>query len=147
MFGRVDDDGTVYVRTSSGERVVGQWPDGDPAAALEFYRKRYEGLAVEVDLLEQRTKSGALSPEEAASTVAKVRDTGRRGAGGRRPRRLARQRLDALPPVIEERREARKAERAAKIGGVARSPRKQSPIEAEASGAGHRLAQRREPAA
>ena len=54
------------MRTSDGERVVGQWPDGDPAAALEFYRKRYDGLAVEVDLLEQRTKSGALSPEEAS---------------------------------------------------------------------------------
>jgi len=29
-FGRVDADGTVYVRTKDGERVVGQWPDGDP---------------------------------------------------------------------------------------------------------------------
>ena len=25
-FGRVDSDGTVYVRTSAGERVVGQVP-------------------------------------------------------------------------------------------------------------------------
>ena len=71
-FGRVDADGTVYVRTADGERVVGQWPDGDPAAALAFYRKRYDGLVVEVDLLEQRIKAGALSPEDATSTVAKV---------------------------------------------------------------------------
>ncbi|MBA2559188.1 MAG: DUF349 domain-containing protein, partial [Propionibacteriales bacterium] len=48
-FGRVADDGTVYVRTGDGEREVGQWPDGDPDAALAFYRTRYDGLAVEVD--------------------------------------------------------------------------------------------------
>ena len=113
-FGRVGDDGTVYVRTSSGERVVGQWPDGDPAAALEFYRKRYDGLAVEVDLLEQRTKSGALSPEEAASTVAKVRTLVDEAQAVGDLEALT-QRLDALQPVIAERREARKAERAAKI--------------------------------
>ena len=113
-FGRVDDDGTVYVRTSSGERVVGQWPDGDPAAALEFYRKRYDGLVVEVDLLEQRTKSGALSPEEAASTVAKVRTLVDEAQAVGDLEALT-QRLDALQPVIEERREARKAERAAKV--------------------------------
>ena len=46
-----------------------------PAAALDFYRKRYDGLVVEVDLLEQRIKAGALSPEDAESTVAKVRQT------------------------------------------------------------------------
>ncbi len=74
-FGRVDADGTVYVRTKDGERVVGQWPDGDPAAALSFYRKRYDGLVVEVDLLEQRIKAGALSPDDATSTVSKVKRT------------------------------------------------------------------------
>lgn len=113
-FGRVDDDGSVYVRTSTGERMVGQWPDGDPAAALEFYRKRYDGLVVEVDLLEQRTKSGALSPEEAASTVAKVRTLVEEAQAVGDLDALTR-RLDALTPVIEERREARKAERAAKV--------------------------------
>jgi hypothetical protein len=113
-FGRVGDDGTVYVRTSSGERVVGQWPVGDPAAALEFYRKRYEGLEVEVHLLEQRTKSGALSPEEATATVAKVRGLVDEAQAVGDLDALT-QRLDALRPVIEERREARRAERAAKV--------------------------------
>ena len=29
-WGRVDDDGTVYVKTADGERAVGQYPDGTP---------------------------------------------------------------------------------------------------------------------
>jgi hypothetical protein len=112
-FGRVADDGTVYVVTSGGERIVGQWPDGDPQAALEFYRKRYDGLAVEVDLLEQRIRSGALSPEEADSRVATVRESVLEAqAVGDLDALVGR--LDALKPVIDERREARKAERAAR---------------------------------
>jgi len=112
-FGRVDDDGTVYVRTPDGERVVGQWPDGDPAAALAFYRVRYDGLVVEVDLLEQRIAAGSLTPEDASTAVKKVRalvvDA---QAVGDLASLVAR--LDALGPVIAVRREARRAERAAK---------------------------------
>src|SRR5215216_457829 len=112
-FGRVDPDGTVYVITAAGERVVGQWPEGDPGAALEFYEKRYAGLVVEVDLLEQRIRSGALSPEEAQWTTKKVRQTVTEAqAVGDLEALVAR--LEELWPLIEERREARKAERAAR---------------------------------
>ena len=110
-FGRVAEDGTVYVRTSEGERVVGQWPDGDPAAALAFYQKRYDGLALEIDLLEQRIKAGSLSPEDAKQAVLKVRTLVTEAqAVGDLDALLAR--LDSLSPLIEARREARRAERA-----------------------------------
>ncbi|MGH3446684.1 MAG: DUF349 domain-containing protein [Nocardioidaceae bacterium] len=113
-FGRVDDNGTVFVRTADGEREVGQWPDGDPAAALAFYQKRFDGLAVEVDLLEQRIRAGALSPEDAASRIAAVRTTVQEAqAVGDIDALLAR--LDDLPPLVEQRRAARKEERAAKV--------------------------------
>ncbi len=112
-FGRVDDDGTVYVRTADGERVVGQWPDGDPEAALTFYRNRYDGLVVEVDLLEQRIAAGSLTPEDASATVKKVRAlVVEAQAVGDLAGLVAR--LDALGPVISARREVRRAERAAK---------------------------------
>lgn len=112
--GRVGSDGTVYVTTSAGERVVGQWPDGDPAAALAFYRLRYDGLVVEVDLLEQRIKAGALSPEDATARVATVREnvTAAQAVGDLDALVV---RLDALAPVIAERRRVRRAERAAKV--------------------------------
>lgn len=112
-FGRVDADGTVYVRTADAERVVGQWAAGDPAAALEFYRRRFQGLEVEVDLLERRIKSGTVSPDDAQRAADKLRRsvTEAQAVGDLDALVL---RIDALRPVIEERKQARKAERAAK---------------------------------
>lgn len=57
-FGRVDSDGTVYVRTAEGERSVGQIPDVPAAEALAFYTRRFEALELEVSLLERRIASG-----------------------------------------------------------------------------------------
>ena len=34
-WGRVDADGTVYVRTADGERVIGSWQAGSPEEAIE----------------------------------------------------------------------------------------------------------------
>ncbi len=63
-WGRVDDDGTVYVRTADGERPVGSWQAGDPAAGLAHYGRRYEDLATEVRLLEARLKAHTGNPTE-----------------------------------------------------------------------------------
>src|SRR5690606_30088594 len=52
-FGRVEPDGTVYVRTKDGERSVGQVPDVSEAEALAFFTRRFDALVVEVDLLER----------------------------------------------------------------------------------------------
>src|SRR5215207_4468414 len=41
LWGRVDDDGTVYVRTADGERLVGSWQAGEPAEGLAHYARRY----------------------------------------------------------------------------------------------------------
>ena len=41
-WGRVDDDGTVYVKTADGERPVGQYPEGTPEEALKFFTERYD---------------------------------------------------------------------------------------------------------
>ena len=63
-WGRVDDDGTVYVRTAEGERPVGSWQAGDPAAGLAHYGRRYDDLATEVALLEARLKAHTGNPAE-----------------------------------------------------------------------------------
>ena len=34
QFGRVDDDGTVWLVSSAGERIIGSWQAGDPEAAF-----------------------------------------------------------------------------------------------------------------
>lgn len=73
-WGRVDSDGTVYVRTNEGERVVGSWQAGETAEALEFFKRKYDALVTEVDLLEQRITTTDLSPAQADTAIAKLRD-------------------------------------------------------------------------
>ena len=64
LWGRVDDDGTVYVRTADGERPVGSWQAGEPAEGLAHYARRYADLATEVGLLEARLKAHTGNPAE-----------------------------------------------------------------------------------
>ena len=54
LWGRVDEDGTVYLRTATGERAVGSWHAGSPEEGLAYYGRRYDDLATEVDILEHR---------------------------------------------------------------------------------------------
>lgn len=57
-FGRVDDDGTVWLITSAGERSIGSWQAGDNEAAFAHFGRRFEDLATEVTLMETRLASG-----------------------------------------------------------------------------------------
>ena len=112
-WGRVAEDGTVYVRTADGERSVGSYEAGTSEEALEFFTKRFEELEGKVHLLEQRVASGRLAPEEATSSVKALREqVGDAHAVGDLVSLAAR--LDALAPVIAVQRSARKEERAQK---------------------------------
>jgi uncharacterized protein DUF349 len=113
-WGRVDDDGTVYVKTADGERSVGQYPAGTPEEAMKFFTERYAALAFEVELLEKRVRSGVLSPEEANESVQTVlgQVTNANAVGDLAA--LA-ARLEGLAPVIEQQRESRKIEKAQRV--------------------------------
>jgi len=113
-FGRVDADGTVYVRIGTEERIVGQYPEGTPEEALAFYTKRYEGLAFEVQLLEQRVRAGAMSPDEATASIKRVAEQlVEPHAVGDITALVAR--LNALKPVIGMQREQRREERSKRV--------------------------------
>ncbi len=113
-WGRVEDDGTVYVRTPDGERAVGQYPEGTPQEALAFFTRRYDALEFEVQLLEQRVRAGTLTPDEAnesirtvATQVAEANAVGDIGS--------LTVRLDALAPLVDAQRSKRREERARKL--------------------------------
>lgn len=111
-FGRVEEDGTVYVLTSAGERRVGQVPDADESEALAFFVRRFESLETEVNLLSQRIESGSLSPEEARKSINHLKTSiGEASAVGDLDGLVIR--LEALTPQLAAAQEARKAERAA----------------------------------
>ena len=57
-WGRVDSDGTVYVRDTDGERAVGQFPDSTPEEALAYFVRKFDDLAGQVTLLEARINRG-----------------------------------------------------------------------------------------
>jgi hypothetical protein len=109
-WGRVADDGTVYVRTSTGERVVGIWQAGSPDEALAFFTRRYESLATEVSLLERRINATDLAPGQAKSTIARLHSAiGEAKAVGDLDG--LKRRLDALSEQAEVRQQEHKAAR------------------------------------
>lgn len=69
-WGRVDDDGTVYVREATGERAVGQYPDATPEEALAYYERKFAELEGQVSLLEQRLRGGAPAQDVAKAVGA-----------------------------------------------------------------------------
>ena len=127
-WGRIDADGRVFVTVGETEREIGEWKVGEPAEGLAFYVRRFEGLQTEVELLEKRLESGAVSPDDAAKAVRTVREQITDAAAIGDLAGLER-RLDALAPAIEKQREARKAEREAR---QAESKEKKGAIVAEA---------------
>lgn len=71
-FGRVDDEGNVYVRESAGERIVGQFPGVTTQEALALYVRRYLDLSAKVGLFETRLESADLSVREIDQTLQKL---------------------------------------------------------------------------
>jgi hypothetical protein len=105
-WGRVGDDGTVYVRTADGgERAVGSWQAGSGAEGLAHYTRRYDGLATEIMLLEQRLRSGTGDPAQVAGSAKRLIETlptanavGDLGSLERRAQAL----LDATAEAVEK---------------------------------------------
>jgi hypothetical protein len=73
-WGRVDPDGTVYVRTADGERAVGSWKAGEPTEGLAHYARRFDDLLTEVELIEARLATGAGDPKHAMASVKQLRE-------------------------------------------------------------------------
>src|SRR6476469_7238988 len=74
-FGRIDEDGTVYVTTAAGERAVGSWQAGSPEEGLAHFARRYDDLVTEVELLETRLKSGAADPQHTLTSVQRLQES------------------------------------------------------------------------
>jgi hypothetical protein len=114
-WGRVAEDGTVYVRTAEGERQVGSWQAGSPDEALAFFKRKFDTLETEVSLLEQRLVNTDLSPASAKATIERLTGsvTGANAIGDL-DGLLAR--LEKLTDLASRRREEHKAAREAARG-------------------------------
>ncbi|MFM7491250.1 MAG: DUF349 domain-containing protein [Actinomycetota bacterium] len=111
-FGRVDENGTVYVRTNDGEKVVGSYPGKTAEEALAYFVRKFEIVASEVALLAARIISGAMVPDDANDAVKKLRNQVEHlnGVGNLDALRSS---LEQIPPLIDEHRPAYEAKKAA----------------------------------
>jgi hypothetical protein len=128
-WGRVDETGTVYVRTADGEQVVGSWQAGTPDEALAYFERKYEGLVVEIGLLEKRVKTTDLSSKDAQVAIDHIREQvdAHHAVGDLDALKT---RLDKLVETVDARREERKAQRA-KQSDEARNSKEALVVEAE----------------
>ncbi|GAB2854049.1 DUF349 domain-containing protein [Actinocorallia aurea] len=109
-WGRVDEEGTVYVKTADGERVVGSWQAGAPEEALAYFKRKFDSLATEITLLEQRIKTTDLAPAQASSSIERLRESVVDAAAVGDLDSLV-QRLDALGELAGKKREELKVQR------------------------------------
>ena len=125
-FGRVGEDGTVYVITPTGDRAVGSYPGKSPEEALAYFVKKFEMAASEVALLAARIRSGAMVPSDAHEAVNKLRVqiTELNGVGDLANLATS---LEKIPALISEHEGAYQARKAAQ--NAEREARK---VEAEA---------------
>lgn len=118
-WGRVDDDGTVYVREADGERAVGQYPDGSKEEALAYFERKFTDLAGQVTLLEQRAKRGAPATDVAKAVKSITKQVESANAVGNLQALLTR--LAALDGTVSELTEAQSQETKAALEEAARA--------------------------
>jgi hypothetical protein len=111
-FGRVGEDGTVYVITPTGDRAVGSYPGKTADEALAYFVKKFEMAASEVALLAARIRSGAMVPSDAHEAVNKLRNQISELNGVGDLVNLA-QSLEKIPALITEHEGAYQARKAA----------------------------------
>lgn len=112
QFGRVGEDGTVYVITPEGDKAVGSYPGKSPEEALAYFVRKFEAMASEVALLAARVTSGAMVPSDANAAVGRLRQQIKDLNGVGDLVALAAS-LEQIPPLIEGNRGAYEAKKAA----------------------------------
>jgi Domain of Unknown Function (DUF349) len=127
--GRVDESGTVFVRTADGEREVGSYPGASHAEALAYFTRKYDELLASADLLLQRVTHTELSAREGSEGLAKLREqtTDAHVVGDLAALEA---RLAQITAAVETKRAAEGAERSA-AREVGRTKREELVLEAE----------------
>jgi hypothetical protein len=68
-FGRVDDQGNVFVKDGETEREVGQFPGASNEDALTLYARRYLDLKAKLDLFATRLKASNIKAHEIDESI------------------------------------------------------------------------------
>lgn len=69
QFGRVDEQGAVYVKDNGTERKVGEFPGTSNDEALSLYARRFLDLSDKLDLFAERLRSASIKAHEIDESV------------------------------------------------------------------------------
>jgi hypothetical protein len=127
-FGHADSDGNVFIIEDGSERKVGQMPGKAAEEALAFFMRKFDDLATQVRILEQRVASAA-DIESLEKSHAKL-STDLVGANVVGDLAALQARVAALVPAFAGLREAKKAASAA-ASAEALAKREQLVVKAE----------------
>lgn len=112
-FGRVGEDGTVYVQLAEGEeRAVGSYPGASPEEALQYFARKYDELFASADLLHQRASVPDVASKDLADGLRTLRAHAQ-DANVVGDLAALSATLDAIEAEIASKREAESAARAA----------------------------------
>ncbi|MFC4945616.1 DUF349 domain-containing protein [Pseudonocardia sp. GCM10023141] len=73
-WGRIDDEGAIYVRTADGERQIGSWQAGEPAEGLAHFARRFDDMRAEAELIAARLAAGGGDPKQTLTAAKTLRD-------------------------------------------------------------------------
>ncbi len=73
-FGRVAEDGTVFVRTADGERAVGSYPGATAEEALAYFARKYDDVAAQINLFSQRLNNTDMSTRDIDAGIKRLRE-------------------------------------------------------------------------
>jgi len=128
-FGRVAEDGTVYVKDGEEERAVGSYPEATHEEALAYFARKYDELAANTLLLEQRLEQTELSAHEARESLKTLRDQiGEANVVGDLP--ALRERVAQIEVAVKERQRT-ETERRTQAKAEATTVREALVVEAE----------------
>lgn len=120
-FGRVDDNGTVFVKDGDEEREVGQFPDASKEEALALYARRFLDLKAKLDLFATRLQSTSIKPREIDESISSLEEETKQPAvvgdiqalrdefeslkeqGAAKKAEIAKARKEAVAKAVEER--------------------------------------------
>jgi hypothetical protein len=71
-FGRVDENGVVYVKEGETERKVGEYPGTESKEALDLFTHRFLDIKSRVELFAARLKSSAIKTREINESLASL---------------------------------------------------------------------------
>lgn len=128
QFGRVADDGTVFVTDGSQEREVGSLPDDEPKAALEFFARKYLDIVAFLDGFQARVEAGDQTLAEVNRNLEQLRKNLKQPAAvgdipalrerGRALRERAKERLAELEAERTAAKDAAAAQREAFVADI-----------------------------